>query len=446
MKRNMKIFSNTLYVAAMVCFVWSLVSAVPCSGAGYGIYEWGARGNALGGAMVARADDPSALAYNPAGITQLPGDQFMVGITAIMPDIDINFRNAPAGSVDGRGKDNIWPIPNAFYTHQINETYWVGFGIYSRVGLGTEVKNEEQFAGRYNCSRAGIESLSFNPNLAVKITDELSVAVGAEAVWLDFSYNKFTDVDGNPATATDIKQEISADGWKYGFNLALHYKPEDWLSIGASFRNEISMGVDGEADFTRSSGAEAALAAMKASLVPAVKQMGTFLDAALRDTGVGGTEPIPQLVSVGVMFTPVDRLSVEVDAVHTKWSSYKQLTMEYDNILGDRSSRKNWEDTWRFQIGLEYAFSDRLDLMAGYVFDESPIVDEYVDYAVPANDRQIYSLGARLHTGRWTFDVSYSYLTVKDRDVSARPAEGVLDSKFENGNSHMIGFGVACAF
>lgn len=43
------------------------------SAEGFALYEWGARGNALGGSMVGRADDPSAVAFNPAGITQLEG-------------------------------------------------------------------------------------------------------------------------------------------------------------------------------------------------------------------------------------------------------------------------------------------------------------------------------------------------------------------------------------
>lgn len=47
--------------------------------AGYGVYEWSARGNALGGAMVARDADPSSVAYNPAAITDLEGAQIQMG-------------------------------------------------------------------------------------------------------------------------------------------------------------------------------------------------------------------------------------------------------------------------------------------------------------------------------------------------------------------------------
>ena len=46
---------------------------------GFSITQWSARGMALGNGMVGRADDPSAVAYNPAGITQLPGTRLMLG-------------------------------------------------------------------------------------------------------------------------------------------------------------------------------------------------------------------------------------------------------------------------------------------------------------------------------------------------------------------------------
>jgi len=148
------------------------------------------------------------------------------------------------------------------------------------------------------------------------------------------------------------------------------------------------------------------------------------------------------------MFAPVDRLTVEVDAIHTKWSAYNQLTFEFQNALGNITSVKGWEDTWRFQVGLEYELFDWLDLQAGYVNDESPIPDEYVDYAVPANDRQIYTLGASFHKSQWTFDISYAYLTVKDRDIAGRTwdNDNVYDSTFENGGSQMLGFSATYMF
>ena len=49
-------------------------------GSGFALYEAGARSSALAGAVVARADDLSAIFYNPAGITQLEGTQAQFGM------------------------------------------------------------------------------------------------------------------------------------------------------------------------------------------------------------------------------------------------------------------------------------------------------------------------------------------------------------------------------
>ena len=103
---------------------------------GFALSDFGARGTALAGGMVARADDPSAVAWNPAGITQLPGTQIMVGMTAIQP----------SGTVDtvdrfgiGRSTDvdkHTWANPHAYLTHQFSDNLWGGIGIFSRFGLG----------------------------------------------------------------------------------------------------------------------------------------------------------------------------------------------------------------------------------------------------------------------------------------------------------------------
>lgn len=57
----------------MLC-LWGLPAVV--LGSGFAIPEQGPKANAMGGAFVAQADDPTALYYNPAGIVQLEGTHF----------------------------------------------------------------------------------------------------------------------------------------------------------------------------------------------------------------------------------------------------------------------------------------------------------------------------------------------------------------------------------
>ena len=416
-----------MIVLVMVCWPWQVWAA------GYGVYEWSARGNALGGAMVARDADPSAVAYNPAAITDLPGNQIQVGATAIAPTATMDARSSELKDMDFQ--DSVWGLPTFYYTRQLSDHYWFGIGMFSRVGLGTEYDDQDTWVGRYNCSYAAIKSVSINPNLALRFSDAFSLAIGVDATYLDFGYNTTIDptFQRNPnTTATDIRQEISADGWGYGMNLGARYRPYDWLAFGILWRSEIQLTVEGDVDFTR-----------KGVIEPE--------SILLNDTGVTGTEPIPESVTMGVMVKPMDRLSLEFDAVWTNWSAYETLVIEYDDplfgVLDEAKGTKRWSNTWRFQFGAEYALTDDLDLRAGYVYDQSPVNDDYEDYAVPCTDRQIVTLGAGWRfADDWALDVSYGYLWMKDRDYEARPADGIVELTREDAQAHMAGMSLTYKF
>jgi len=416
-----------MIVLVMVCWPWQVWAA------GYGVYEWSARGNALGGAMVARDADPSAVAYNPAAITDLPGNQIQVGATAIAPTATMDARSSELEDMDFQ--DSVWGLPTFYYTRQLSDHYWFGIGMFSRVGLGTEYDDQDTWVGRYNCSYAAIKSVSINPNLALRFSDAFSLAIGVDATYLDFGYNTTIDptFQRNPnTTATDIRQEISADGWGYGMNLGARYRPYDWLAFGILWRSEIQLTVEGDVDFTR-----------KGVIEPE--------SILLNDTGVTGTEPIPESVTMGVMVKPMDRLSLEFDAVWTNWSAYETLVIEYDDplfgVLDEAKGTKRWSNTWRFQFGAEYALTDDLDLRAGYVYDQSPVNDDYEDYAVPCTDRQIVTLGAGWRfADDWALDVSYGYLWMKDRDYEARPADGIVELTREDAQAHMAGMSLTYKF
>jgi long-chain fatty acid transport protein len=167
-----------MIVLVLVCWPWQAWAA------GYGVYEWSARGNALGGAMVARDADPSAVAYNPAAITDLPGNHIQVGATAIAPTATMDARSSDLEDMDF--KDSVWGLPTFYYTRKLSDHYWFGLGMFSRVGLGTEYEDQDTWVGRYNCSYAAIKSVSINPNLALRFSDAFSLAIGIDATYLDF--------------------------------------------------------------------------------------------------------------------------------------------------------------------------------------------------------------------------------------------------------------------
>lgn len=423
----------------LLAAVTVLAVAQSSFGAGFALYEGSARGNALGGAMVGRADDPSALFYNPAGITQLPGIQFMSGATFIMPTTDVHTFVNGVETVSG-AVDNLWFPPHIYATYQYNDSLFFGLAVFSPFGLGTEF--DEGWPGRYNNYKAVIQTLTINPNVAYKITDRLSVAAGLDAMYFDLTLkqklNSGSALGRAPLPAAfDINSSLTGDSWGYGWNAALHYRAFDWLSLGLSYRSQVKQHLKGQADFTK----------------PLVSVVPTTW---FNDTGVSGAVSLPAELYLGATFKPMDRLSWEVGAIFTQWSSYRELVINYQApiiylpyypyTVSQSRSTKNWKDVWRFNTGVEYKALPWLDLRVGYVYDQEPTSAQYLDYLVPANDRHMFAGGVGFRWDKWTLDVSYTYLIIENRDVFDSLARGVLDSTFRDGNAHLIGVSVGYKF
>lgn len=153
---------------------------------------------------------------------------------------------------------------------------------------------------------------------------------------------------------------------------------------------------------------------------------------------------------------PTEKLSVEVGAVYTLWSKYDELKINFGDdtiykpgnlVLVDQTvTPKNWEDVWRFNIGVEYAALDWLDLRVGYVYDQSPVQDDTIDYMVPANDRHLLNGGLGFHWDSWVVDVNYTYLMIMDRDIDARAADYVREGEIDNADAHMVGLSIGYKF
>ena len=107
--------SRRRLVYSFLTVVSVLFLSTSAFGAGFALYEGSARGNVLGAGLTASADDPSAVFYNPAGITQLKGKQVMVGFTAITPMITVET----PGGVESDFTRNWFFPPHAYYTQQI---------------------------------------------------------------------------------------------------------------------------------------------------------------------------------------------------------------------------------------------------------------------------------------------------------------------------------------
>lgn len=412
------------FLSIVASCVLLLAVATSASAAGFALYEWSARGNALGGTLVGRADDPSAVAYNPAGITQLEGTQIAFGVSLASPYAEVVTTDLSGDTTTTESKDALFPIPHFYVTHKINDKWAIGFGEFSRFGLGFGY-DKDKFPGAYNVYNAEIQTISLNPNIAYKITDRLSAAIGVEYVYVDVAIKK----KYHPMLGGTSKLTGSGDG--FALTAGLHYKLDQWR-FGVGYHSQAKIDADGK---TKISGTNDAMA----------------VGAGALPNGSYDTETsivLPDMISFGITYYPIEELSIEVAAVNTRWSTYKDFDLSLDTPVGSVpvDQPKDWNDVWRFSIGAEYDINENWTVRGSYAYDEAPENAKYVDYMIPAEDRHLIGAGVGYRVDNWTIDLAYTYIIAESVDYDESTASGVTPGKSQNGVTHMGAVTVGYSF
>ena len=239
-----------------------LFTASTSFAAGFRLPEAGAKAMGMGFAFTAQADDPSAIYFNPAGLTQLKGQNVMVGVTYVRENgadflgttpVDNNVPLTSGGFTNQKSetqKSLNFFIPNAYYTKTNASTgFSYGVGIFSPFGLGQEYNDKNTSIFRNQITKIDLQTIVVNPTIAFKVGDVLAVGAG-----IDWMYGRATleNTPWNPALAGlqhgnvfNLKLKGSGDAWGYNFGLLL--KPTENLRIGANYRSAFTLRIkDGD--------------------------------------------------------------------------------------------------------------------------------------------------------------------------------------------------------
>jgi len=396
-----------------------LFTASSSFAAGFRLPEAGVKAMGMGFAFTAQADDPSAIYFNPAGLTQLKGQNVMVGVTYVRENggeftgttpVDNNVP-IPPGFTNQKSetqKSLNFFIPNAYYTRTTdsgNVAY--GVGIFAPFGLGQEYNNPGTSIFRNQITKIDLMTVVVNPTIAFKVNEMLSVGFG-----IDWMYGKaeLAKTPWNPALVPvaqngnvfDLKLEGDGDAWGYNFGLLL--KPTKNVRIGASYRSPFTLKIK-DGDVTLSN--------INPGVVPAL--------AGLTTTKGSATISMPATFALGAAYT-MGRLTVEADADWTFWHSYNSLPIDFkDNrpvVLPDSNQAKNWKDVVALRLGAEYRVTEPLALRAGFVYDPTPAPADTLGPELPDATRINYMVGAGYKVGPWTIDGAFMYIDKFDRTVN----------------------------
>ncbi|MDZ7262724.1 MAG: outer membrane protein transport protein, partial [candidate division KSB1 bacterium] len=341
---------NLFFMACLILFSLSL-SSISFAGA-YEIYEHGARATGIAGAYTAIAKGPSAIFYNPAGITQGAGLQLMLGTTLVKPFA--SFTSAQAKKTE---QESQLYYPSHFYlTYQFTEKLSAGFGFFSPFGLGT--KWPEDWTGKYRAVKTDLKTFYLNPTIAYQLTPKISLAAGFDYI---VSMVELTQKIPTGTPFGDVDLELTGDGNAMSFNAGLLFKATEKINAGVSFRYAADIEYDGDAKYT----------VPNAALAPA------FVNSS-------GTAEIhmPYILTAGVSFMPMEKWTFAFDFNWYGWSGADSITMTFDKAPGNpavpykTALKQEYDDSFLLRIGAEYQLNQTLCLRAGYIYDQSPVKDE----------------------------------------------------------------------
>ncbi|PID59556.1 MAG: hypothetical protein CR986_05840 [Ignavibacteriae bacterium] len=365
---------------------------------GFQINEHGSKAMAMGGAFSGLANDPSALYFNPAGITQLYGTHFLVGSTLIFPSM--SFRG-PAPSINESTTESRVFFPFHLYaSHQVNKELFLGFGLGNNYGLGT--KWDEDWVGRFLAVQTEIRTFFFNLAASYQIIPEISVGFGYAFAYGDVLLGRRVNL--SPFN-NEAYLELEGDGIGSGITAGVLFHVTRAISVGLSYRSQVTIEFEGDATPSK---------------------YPTQFEGRLPNGNISAPLTTPENITVGIALKPTKKLNITADFQFVGWDSYDKLEVTFNEfkVPGTEqnyisTSKRDYDNSYIARLGAEYKYSRSLDLYCGLLYDKNPVSDQKLDPTLPDSDRLGLSLGFGYKlTPSLTLQAGYLFLRFDERKIS----------------------------
>lgn len=388
-------------------------------GEGYQVNTLSVKQEGMGHTGVAQKLGSESMIFNPAGMG------FMDKTLDISAGISGIFSEASAihnGTKYTTSNDASTPfqISGAF---SIYDNLKAGITINTPYGSG--INWTDNWPGAVLSQSVKLQVFNIQPTVAYKILPNLSIGAGLMIAWGSIDLNKGlvnAETFDKVLASKDLPKEYYFNGTTpasvnlkgtakvaLGFNVGAMWDINDKFTVGASYKSKMDMKVEnGDATLTYANEfAESQLSSI------------TGLDGA----NFSAKLPAVSQLTFGVTYKPIKKLKLAFDAQLSGWSAYDKLEIDFlGEKLGesfDQKLTKNYSDAWAFRFGAEYAMTERLDLRAGFVVDNSPVDEEYFNPETPGMTRLLPSVGLSFRpTQNLSVDLAFTYVEGLAREGS----------------------------
>lgn len=380
----------------------ALLSSAPKAGAvAVRIISMDAEASARGDAFAATADNPSAIYYNPAGITQLDGLQAELNTLEYF-GTKMYYQSPTGHQVES--KFHLIPVPSSYFTYTPKDSQFsFGVGVFAPFGLAEEYYDNSGFRSIAISSK--LQYITLNPVAAWKILPELSLAAGPEV-----NYSKL-DIKRGLLSPSDVFQ-FTGSGISFGGNAALMWQPCKYVSFGATYRSPSTMHYTGTTYYT-SGGVTGA-------------------------SGTAANFEFPQVISGGISYRPNEKWNIEADIDWTDWHTLRTATLNgmppnLSGIVGNTLPfALNWQSSYLYEFGVTRYLEHGWWVAAGYIYSTETTSAQNYTPAVPDTTLHVGSLGVGRKLEHWSWALSGQIITGPSRSIGNSPTS--LTGESANGS------------
>ncbi len=395
----------------------SLCIASSAFAGGYRVSLQGQKALGMGHAGAAMSESAETVFFNPAGMTHLESEmELIAGITLI--DGQTVYQNETTGDSSETNSPIGTPI-NVYLAKKHNDNLSYGLGVYTP--YGNSVEWEKDWVGSHLVNDIELKTVYFQPTIAYQINDQYSIGFGPTLVTGLVEYNSnltstLVDNNGDRANVTLSASSVTGTGFNFGF-LA---KPSDKLSIGITYRSEITLEArNEEADF---------------------ENIPSSLSTAYPDSTFDADLVLPAELTIGLAYNLSDDTVLAFDINRAYWSGYENLDIQFHNSIGLSEKPRNYNDATILRIGVQHKLNDTLIIRGGLYSDESPVPDGFVTPETARNDNVGFTAGAT-YTMSDSLEIDISFLYLKFTEF-----DGTYDSASFGGSYNSAATSIGAGF
>lgn len=377
-----------------------LAATAAANAGGFALREQSAYGQGSSFAGIAAGGALSSMFWNAATMTQFNGKTMELGVSGIMPNASHSYSRsslAAFGTPSDSGLDAL--VPNSYGAVQLNDKVWLGMAVTAPFGLGVHFP-QVNAASSGSGNSAEVKTYNFNPSIAYKFNDMVSVALGFQAQYVKASYDAFLGTQPRIGT-------LNGADWGFGWTAGITLTPLPKTTIGIGYRSAIDHTLSGTWD-------------VPAAVAPATQPGSVNLGLKL-----------PDMVTIGLRQGIGDRFTLLAGFEWANWSRIGTSRLLQPSGAAVTLSGAavtfpfQYDDGYYYSIGGEYKLDPAWTVRAGIGYEKSPLNDTVRTTRIPDNDRMWYSVGASYKPAAIkgvTLDIGYSYIDVKEATVCMGPA------------------------